>query len=1523
MKLFRTLIVLIGFLFISALIATPAHMRGYFRVQPISSNSPPIANDDFYTVHRSLSLDNGFLANDSDPDGDPFSVSPEGWRTGAHGSLFITRNGGFVYNPTFGYIGTDTYTYTICDDKSACSTATVTFNVVNTTPVTASDTYAVHRRLSLDRALLSNDSDPDGDTFSIFPEGWRTGAHGQLFLVTSGGFVYNPTFGYTGSDTYTYDVCDSWGGCSTSTVTFNVVNSAPITVDKAYFTHGSFSRDRALLVGNSDPDGDPFSISPEGWRTGAHGQLFLVTSGGFVYNPNSGFVGSDSYTFSVCDDLGECTDQIVTFYVVENGDGVNDGANSCKSVGEPINVTNGNMYIQQSDYSLRSVGPAIDVTRTFNSNSQRIGLFGRGWSTAYDESIRSYDANLVRLDEGDGRATYFARSGGSSGTFAPLQPDFQGQFAQNGSGAFTLTLTDGSVRQFNSGGKLLSLADRNGNQTTLSYDANGNLTSITDPFGRVLTLTTNANGQVISVSDSMGVIASYAYGSSNKLLTVTYADGSGFQFGYDGANRLITVTDALGNIVEAHTYDGQGRALTSEKHGGVERYTLSYVSGTETNVTDALGRLTKYTFDGSKGRNVLTKVEGVCSCGGGGGSQVQTWAYDNQLNVTSRTDALNHTTTFTYDGNGNQLTQTDATGTVTYTYNQFSEVLTRTDQLNGVTANTYDAQGNLLAAKDALNNTTTFTYSPRGQVLTSTDARGKVTNFTYDASGNLTQKRDANGITTFYFYDARRRLTKVRDGFSRSTLYAYDAAGRVNKVTRTDNSFVTLTYDLAGRRTVVRDERGNPTTFAYDSAYRMTSVTDALGQVIAYGYDAMSNLTSKTDALSRTTNYDYDDFNRLGKITYPAATSGAPRLFETFSYNAAGQVTHRKDTAGRVTSYAYDSANRVTGMTDADNKTTGFEYDALSRVTALVDALNQRYQFAYDAVGRPTQITRGGASMSYAYDAVGNRVQRTDYNGTVTNYTYDNLNRLTTTTYPTRAASYVYDPLGNLTRVTNENGVINIGYDSRYRVSSFNDPFFYGISYNYDAAGNRTKLSLNGATYATYAYDAANRMTSLKDGANQDFPHNYDAANRLTSRGAPNGVTTSFAYDNLDRLTGLAHVKGTTTLINNQYQYNDANNITSWANAAGNHTYAYDTLDRLTSATNSAQPNESYSYNAAGNRTSSHASPTYGYGPFNKLTTTAIASYSYDNNGNLISKTDSSGTITFSWNEENQLRQVTLPDGQSVNYKYDGLGRRIQRTTSAGADTRFVYDGKDVLLDLNADWSVAMTYLNGPGIDNHLRQTNSGGGALYYLTDHLGSTSGLTDPSGNVVELPSYDSFGNSAGSLVTRYDYTGRERDPLTGLIYYRARWYDPQAGRFISEDPIGLKAGINFYTYVDNRPLLFRDPEGLAPWDYALFLYYAHYCLQAGLECKQYCQIHFDRAPLKWAEIHPQYSSPSEQAYFECFAVLPDCQNMLYYGTKAGVSELAGRARPDGRNQFDQGRLAEGRDAIEPNLAIANRLV
>jgi RHS repeat-associated protein len=201
------------------------------------------------------------------------------------------------------------------------------------------------------------------------------------------------------------------------------------------------------------------------------------------------------------------------------------------------------------------------------------------------------------------------------------------------------------------------------------------------------------------------------------------------------------------------------------------------------------------------------------------------------------------------------------------------------------------------------------------------------------------------------------------------------------------------------------------------------------------------------------------------------------------------------------------------------------------------------------------------------------------------------------------------------------------------------------------------------------------------------------------------------------------------------------------------------------------------------------------------------ASYSFDTEGQTLSKTDSTGTTQYAWDARGRLSRVNLPNGKTVSYGYDPLGRRASRTDDSGTTT-FLYDGADVAVDKNG--GSESEYINGPGIDNKLRQSGTSG-SIFFLHDHLGSTIGLTNGAGTTVERDSYDPYGNSPGGSATRYGFTGRERDDATGLIYFRARWYDPQQGRFITEDPAGYGGGANVYAYANGNPVNFTDPTGL----------------------------------------------------------------------------------------------------------------
>jgi RHS repeat-associated protein len=410
---------------------------------------------------------------------------------------------------------------------------------------------------------------------------------------------------------------------------------------------------------------------------------------------------------------------------------------------------------------------------------------------------------------------------------------------------------------------------------------------------------------------------------------------------------------------------------------------------------------------------------------------------------------------------------------------------------------------------------------------------------------------------------------------------------------------------------------------------------------------------------------------------------------------------------------------------------------------------------------------------------------------------------------PDLESIFNYDALSRLTSAVNEAGTVSFTYDLRGRVQTTTDVFGKVLTYNYDANNNRSSLKLDGANYASYIYDDANRLTSITNAAdNASINFGYDNANKLTSRNYPNSVTTIYEYDGMSRLTRLKDL-GAQVNFDRQYSYNSASQINQITEPANARLFGYDNLDRLTSVTNSTNGNESYSFDAVGNRTSSHKSASYSYQPFNRLTNTATGSYNYDANGNLTVKFENGKRWIFIWDYENRL-SVASDRKVRIRYVYDALGRRVARYSGAKGATKFTYDGQDVLLDDDRE-SAITKYLNGLGIDNKLRQAN-GTNVQYFLTDNLGSTNALTDASGAIQSQTNYDAFGNQTGVIGTRYGFTGRERDEQTGLMFYRARWYSSELGRFISEDPIGFAGGdVNLYGYVKNSSINLIDPTGL----------------------------------------------------------------------------------------------------------------
>jgi RHS repeat-associated protein len=386
-------------------------------------------------------------------------------------------------------------------------------------------------------------------------------------------------------------------------------------------------------------------------------------------------------------------------------------------------------------------------------------------------------------------------------------------------------------------------------------------------------------------------------------------------------------------------------------------------------------------------------------------------------------------------------------------------------------------------------------------------------------------------------------------------------------------------------------------------------------------------------------------------------------------------------------------------------------------------------------------------------------------------------------------------------------------------------------SYTYDANSNRLTLTDPQSGVTNYAYDTLNRLSTLTPPtvfSSTGFGFTYDVLNRRTQMTRPNGVATNYSYDNLSRLLSVLHQVGTSTIDGAAYTYDSAGNPLTKTNelSAVTSNYTYDPLNELTLVTQATNTTESYSFDPVGNRLTSLGVSPYSNNTSNELTSTPTASYSYDYNGNLTSKTVSGSTTQYTWDFENRLTSVVLPGAEgTVTFKYDGLGHKVQKAfaqNSTTTTTNYLYDGANAIEDVDQNGNVLARYEQTGNIDEPLAELRSGT-TSYYQADGLGSVTSLSSSTGALANTYTYDSFGNvtaSTGSLTNRFEYTGREFDSEIGIYYYRARYYDPNAGRFTSEDPtrFGIKSrpairtvSPDFYSYVANNPLKGIDPTGL----------------------------------------------------------------------------------------------------------------
>lgn len=609
-------------------------------------------------------------------------------------------------------------------------------------------------------------------------------------------------------------------------------------------------------------------------------------------------------------------------------------------------------------------------------------------------------------------------------------------------------------------GTLLSIAGRDGRTMNLVYDPSARLSKISDHTGRTLKLNFDTLGRILQIVQPDNNSLNFTYDSSNNLSTVTYPDAKVRTYHYEDArfsNNLTGITDENGVRYAAWTYDIQGRAISSEHAGGVDRHELTYNTG-NTIVKDPLGTV--------RTKNLTTILDVVKSTGGnqpgGSGCSASTsnLTYDANGNIATRTDFNGNTTTYTYDLTRNLETkrvEADSkpeARTISTTWHSYWRLPTQVAEPKKLTTNVYngdvgvycapisatvlsinggtqpigvlcskteqattDLTGNaaFTATVTGSPRTWTYTYNQYGQVLTADGPRtdvADVTTTTYYAAddpdlgkrGNIATVSNALGhLTRYTAYDLNGRPLSITDPNSVVTTLSYWPRGWLKSMSVAG---ATTTYDYTAWGGLEKVTYADSTwaQYHYDDAHRLTGISDRKGNHVAYTLDAMDNTTRTEWQNPDGTPAKRQDatFDALGRLYQEISTRNATDYTTIHGYDANGNPTTTTNPKGKTTTTQYDALDRPIKVTDALNGLTGLDYDRQGQLTQLKAPNNAQTSFTVDGLGNVTQeISADRGTQTGTYDAAGNRLTLSDARGLQETRTYDALNRPLTANYPT------------------------------------------------------------------------------------------------------------------------------------------------------------------------------------------------------------------------------------------------------------------------------------------------------------------------------------------------------------------------------------------------------------------------------------------------------------------------------------------------------------------------------------------
>ncbi|MGW5722059.1 RHS repeat-associated core domain-containing protein [Amycolatopsis sp. NPDC003865] len=1065
-----------------------------------------------------------------------------------------------------------------------------------------------------------------------------------------------------------------------------------------------------------------------------------------------------------------------------------------RTAGDPVDTSTGYFGDSFTDLATPGRGMALNFNRTYaesiadpngpNKALSADGPFGWGWTFSYNlTAATDGSTGNVTVKQEDGSSVTFVAGGGS---YTPTAPRFDATLVKSGS-SYVYTRRGSQIFTFDTAsGRLTAETDLAGSKasppyrTTLAYDGSGHLATITDPGARAYTLTWTGN-HITGLADTAGRQVTYGYDTGGNLTDVygigttrtpVLKDDDHTKYGYDG-DHLMTSMRSPANFA------GPASAATSMVYDSAERVHTQ---------TDANGHTTTFTYgpDGglAAGQTLVTDPAGhrnldtyqngllVSETKGYGTPDAGTTSYTYDpvtLGVSTLTDPDGGLQTFTYDDHGNKTSESNALGfTTDYGYDDAGNLVETVDPDGVATVSQFDQADHIPAGATGVRVPTSTTVTRANNVVESTTgnfgpAPVRTTNFYYDDAahpGDRTRTTDPNGKTTTTGYDGYGNKVSVTDGAGDETRSGYDVR----------TGLLTSTVDGNGVAAGVAPGCVPPakgcTTYGHDAHGHVTLTTDALGHQTSAGFDADGNQTSVTDANHHTTTSSYDPVGQLGKVTQADGTT------QITDHNPDGTVADTIDGLNAKTTYGYDGQGRKNSRTDADNGTTGTHLDPAGRALSTTDPAGRVVTIGYDAAGQPKTVSYSDGvtpGVTYGYDPAGHRVSMTDGTGT---------------------SAWTYDTFGEITSQKQGSGAV--------------------VGYGYDDNGNLTSITYPGQTTPVVrTFDDAERLKTVTDWNAAKTTFGYDNDNAVKTTSYPDGITVTNGYDDTDALTGTTAA----TAVSMTFGRDPMGQLSARTVGSTSQNFGYSAREQLgsdgvTTYANDAANNpvtvgaETQAFDPAGRLCWSLPSGTVS-NPACAAVPAGATAYTFDNLG----ERKTAGSAAFGYDQVGRLTSLTGP--ASAAYAYDGDDLRVSKTV-AGVTTPFVWDAEATPNLLNDGTN---SYLYGPG-GTPLEQVGAGG-SFWYVHDQVGSTVALLNNAGAVAGSYTYTPYGRAAaaGTARTPLQYTGQYTDAESGLVYLRARYYDPATAQFLTVDPL-VDQTRTPYAYTGGNPLNYTDPTGRSFW-------------------------------------------------------------------------------------------------------------